>query len=60
MSEMISTSGISSMYKFSKDFASRTMEVFKSTRIKAKLTGKLLAHYLAADCGESGSEVLRG
>ena len=39
------------MYKFSKDFANETSSVFKSTRLKAKLTGKLLGHFLASDSG---------
>jgi len=38
------------MYKFSKNFASVAIDVFKNTRFKAKLTGKLLAHFLASEC----------
>ena len=37
------------MYKFSKDFVSLGFQQFKDANERAKVTGKLLAHYLASD-----------
>jgi hypothetical protein len=55
LSELVTLSNINISIKFAKDFANDTRDVFKSTRIKAKLTGKMLAHFLASE-----SSVFRG
>ena len=49
---MLSASGISSLYKFSKDFIVHGFEEFKSANYRAKATGKMLAHFLASDKSE--------
>jgi len=40
---------MSSIYNFSKEFATIGKEAFIETHSKAKLTGKMLAHYLTED-----------
>jgi hypothetical protein len=45
----VTLSNINIGIKFAKDFANDTREVFKDTRLKAKLSGKMLAHFLSAE-----------
>jgi hypothetical protein len=47
--DLLSTQGMSSIYNFSKEFATIGKEAFIETHGKAKLTGKMLAHYLTED-----------
>ncbi len=49
MHDLLSTQGMSSIYNFSKEFATIGKEAFIETHGKAKLTGKMLAHYLTED-----------
>ena len=48
ISDLISAKNISAAYKFSKELALATKEVFCSTKQTARMSGKLLAHYLAS------------
>jgi len=48
---LTSRKGISSLYNFAKDFKKSGTEAFKETHTKAKITGKLLGHYLASENG---------
>ena len=48
ISDLISAKNISAAYKFSKELALATKEVFCSTRQTARMSGKMLAHYLAS------------
>jgi uncharacterized protein (DUF2336 family) len=48
LSELVTTSNISSAFKFVDQCADDLRDAFIHTRYKAKLTGKMLAHFLAS------------
>lgn len=47
--DVLTSSNLSTLYNFSKDLASELNQIFLETVQVGKMTGKLLAHYLAAD-----------
>lgn len=48
LSELVTTSNLSTAFKFANQCADDLKDAFTHTRYRAKLTGKMLAYFLAS------------